>query len=261
MVIFSKAYLIKFINTITFMVFIQTLGYIFEAVAIVSGIIAAIMALKRDPSYRANQLMFISMIFISLYVSLIMLYDVVFFQTGNPSIIFFSYPQAIISIVGASIFLYLTMQTIIKSSHWLSIWWHWGIHVIILVVFGVILNLVDFITINTESEAVDTQISLWVMGVVVLLILFYLTRSIWITYAHGIKKSTENSKKKLWIFEVGLLVDYLAIFVNVFSQITTSVQTGQILDVVFFGLIAVGNILYSISFLIPSSNLKACIEC
>ncbi|MCF2140951.1 MAG: hypothetical protein K9W44_12915 [Candidatus Lokiarchaeota archaeon] len=242
------------------MALIQILGYIFESVAIISGVIAAITAIHRDPKYRANQLMASSMIFIALYAFLIMLYDISFFQTGNPKIIYFSYPQAIIAIVGASIFLFLTMQTIINSSHWLAVWWHWGIHIIILVIFGILVNVVDFITI-IESENVDTQINLWVLAIVVILLLYYLSQSIWTTYVHGIKKSHGNSKKKLIIFESGLIIDFIAIFVNVLSQMASNISTGQILDLIFFGLIAVGNVIYSVSFILPSANLKACIDC
>lgn len=239
---------------------LQILGYIFESIALISGGIAAYFAIQRDPKKRVNQLMAIAMVSITLYILFIMIYDVVFNLTNNPQIILISYPQAIISIVASSIFLYLTMQTITRSSLWLNTWWHWGIHVIILFIFGIVINVVDFISINI-AENVDTQISYWVLAIVVFLVLFYLSQSIWIIYKHGIQKSTGRSRQKLQIFAYGLFCDFFSIFVNIAAQITSNQVFGQTMDVVFFGMIALGNVIYSISFSLPSEKGTSCITC
>ena len=239
---------------------LQIIGYIFEFVAIIAGVIAGYSALKKDPKYKVNQLMAAAMFSLALYVTFIMLYDIVFYITGNPSIVYISYPQALVFIIAGAMFLYLSMEAILKSTEWLKIWWHWGIHLVLLIGFAIVINIVDFIDI-LESESVDTQINIYILGVVILIVLYYLITSFYITYFHGIRKTTNTTQKKLKIFEIGLLIDILAVFVNIYSQITTNETMSPILDMIFFAMIAIGNIIYSIGFLLPSEDSKACIKC
>ncbi len=239
---------------------LQYLGYIFEGISVLSGIIAGISALKKDPKYRINQLMASALFFMAFYVGFIMLYDIVFFETGNPNIIYISFPLALVCIVAASMLLYLSMKCITDSTDWLKTWWHWGIHLIILILFTIFITIYDFIEINT-SEVVDTKMNPYVLGIVILIVLFYLIQSIFITYTHGIRRTGGITQKKLVIFEMGLLTNLVAVFVNIFSQLTENVIAGQILDVIFFGFLAVGNILFSIGFLISPSETKACLQC
>jgi hypothetical protein len=124
----------------------------------------------------------------------------------------------------------------------------------------IFINIIDFITI-LESESVDTQINIYVLGVVILIVLYYILTSLYITYIHGIRKTTNSTQKKLKIFEIGLVVDLLSVFVNIYSQITTNETMSPILDMIFFGMIAIGNIIYSIGFLLPSEDSKTCIKC
>ncbi len=222
---------------------LQILGYIFEITAIVAGILTAIIIFSKKNKYLANTFMAFGNLFIGLYVAFILAYDII----GEPWAIQTFLPIAMCCILIGTLMIFFSMMCIVKSEKWFDNWSRWVPYVLIVIAYGVyILTNKNFITI-LETEVVNTQIDLIPLGILVVLLLFFLGASEYVVIAFGIKKTEGDSRKKMKLFSTGILFGILAIIFNVVSQIVAEGALGEIFDVLFFGVLAVCVVFLSIA--------------
>ena len=222
---------------------LQILGYIFEIIAIVAGILTAILIFAKKSKYLANIFMAFGNLFIGLYVAFILAYDII----GEAWAIQTFLPIAMCCILIGTLMIFFSMLCIVKSDKWFDIWYRWMPYVLIVIAYGVyILTNQNFITI-LDTEVVNTQINFVPLGILVGLLLFFLGASEYIVIVFGIKKTEGDTKKNMKLFSTGTLFGILAILFNVVSQIVAEGVLGELFDVLFFGVLAVCVVFLSIA--------------
>ncbi|MHA1520775.1 MAG: hypothetical protein ACTSRK_11385 [Promethearchaeota archaeon] len=222
---------------------LQLLGYIFEITAIVAGILTALIIFSKKSKYLANTFMAFGNLFIGLYVAFILVYDII----GKTWAIQTFLPIAMTCILIGTLMLFFSMLCIIKSDKWFDDWYHWVPYVLIVIAYAIyILTNKNFITI-LDTEVVNTQIDLIPLGILVVLLLFFLGASEYVVIFFGIKKTEGDSRKKMNLFSTGIIFGIIAILINVVSQIMAEGTLGEILDVIFFGTLAICVVLLSIA--------------
>ncbi|MBD3353212.1 MAG: hypothetical protein GF364_17160 [Candidatus Lokiarchaeota archaeon] len=222
---------------------LQQLGWFFEALGTLAGIIAAVFVLRKNKRYIGNILMAISLILISSYIGAILIYDLAL----NAIVIQILYRIAISSLLVGTMLLYFTMQIMVHSSTWLDNKKKiipWIIAVIGFIIWIIIDEVVDIVDIETAN----TQIRLMPLLVLVLFILVFLITSIVDLYLHGIRKIKRERKMHMIIFLTGLIICLISIGISIASQIVSDVETGQLLDVIFFAVLSLGMIVVAIGF-------------
>jgi hypothetical protein len=223
---------------------LQVLGYIFELIGFLAGIIIAVAVLKRDSEYAGNRMMALAAILIGMYPGGILIYDII----GTDLVIEIFLRVAIISMLFGGLSLFITMQIMVHSSAWLKFKERYVPYTIGLIVFAVWIIITDFITIIHTTGTVNTQTDPLPLMLMVLVIVFFLLLTMFDLYLHGIKKAQGVQKKKMTIFFSGLAICFLAIILTVASNLTSNVDLGAILDVFFFMVLAIGMVVMMLGF-------------
>ena len=146
----------------------------------------------------------------------------------------------------AVLFLFYTMQVLIHSSKWmkinkLSFWAPLIISVVIalIVIFTKFFEVVDAKTAETHFD----PISLAIFAIFVAFMLIYSAYSL---YRFGITKSTGESKKRMQLFFIGLIIVFGAMIADVIGNV---VEIEVLFDTLLFALLSVGLIFAALAFI------------
>lgn len=222
---------------------LQIIGYIFEIIAIVAGLLTATYIFVKRAKYLGNIFMGLGNLFIGVYVLFILLYDYI----GEAWAILTFLPIAMCCIMLGTMFVFFSMMCFVNSDKWFKIWYHWLPFIAISAAYSIyILTNQTFIEI-LDTELVNTKLDLIPLAILVVILLFYLGSSEYLVVVHGIKKTTGSSKQKMKRFSGGIIVGIIAILINILSQILANETIGTSLDVLFFATLAICVILLTLA--------------
>ncbi len=234
------------------MAVLQWLGYVFEAIGFISGLIMAYFVIKQNPKYIGNKLMALSALGIAGYIGGIFLYDVI----ATERAIQILYRIAMPFILIGAISMYYTMQIMVHSSSWLRQTWKKIVPVLIIGAFTVYISIADVIEVNS-LEVVDTTLDLFPLLFVSFWVLGLILASIIDLYLHGIRKMKGQSKKHMLIFMAGLIINLFALILTVISNLISNAEIAAIFDVLFFLVLAIGTGFMSFSFIQKARAVKS----
>jgi hypothetical protein len=166
----------------------------------------------------------------------------------------------IFALIGGTLF-YFTMQCMVNSTSWFSVKMRWIPYILIdlaAIIFFIAVPLIDTFELNPNPDffqgRVNVQIFMGPLIVMVVLLFYYILSSIFYLQGHGIKKAEGTSKRKMVIFQTGLIIFLIAMFVNASSQFVSG-TVGIVLDVIFLGMVSIGLAFLAASLLYtPKSN-------
>ena len=122
-------------------------------------------------------------------------------------------------------------------SLFLLIWNHY--------IFGGIVTRSDWVTV-LSYQPVDTQLYIFVLIPLIILLFVFLISSTLTIYTYGVKKTEGLRKHNMQRFLAGILIAICGVIINVLGQIPPiggislgTITLSQILDLVFFAVIAV----------------------
>lgn len=229
---------------------IQLIGYLIEAITILAGALSTFTVLKKNNKYLVNQLMASSTGCITLYILFITVYDILLPITRNPLYVYIFLPLAITAITVGGLLMFYTMMTITKGSKWMresKIYLVFLIPVVIFAIFTLSFGS-NLITVNNMVE-VETSTSKFIMIPMGVLLGFFITSSLILNYRSGIKITTGKVRTKLVRFEIGLAVMLSALLFNLGKMFVNNLTIAPILDMVYFGILALGTVLFAYSLL------------
>lgn len=224
----------------------------FEGITTTVCLVLAIIVFLRSRKNLPNIYMASSFLCFALYTGGVLVYDI--FATGPSGDIFIDIfiRLSLVSILFASMFLYFAMMGQGHSRMWytfkkntypwmgivtayslfLVIWNHWF--------FGS-----DWVGI-LSYQPVDTSLMIFVLIPLIVLLFIFLISSTSVIYNYGVRKTEGLRKHNMQRFLVGILIAVGGAIINVLGQIPPigevllgSITLSQILDLVFFAVIAV----------------------
>jgi hypothetical protein len=223
----------------------------FEGITTLVCIILAIVVYLRSRKNLPNIYLATSFLLFGLYTGGVLVYDI--FATGEATNIFIDIfiRVSLVSILFAGMFLYFSMMGQGHSAMWYSFkknTWPWigivGIYSLFLIVWNRFLIGSDWVTISSY-QPVDTSLMLYVLIPLILLIFIFLISSTNVIYLYGVKKTEGLRKHNMQRFLTGILIAIGGVIINVLGQIGPiggtpigSIYLSQILDLVFFAVIA-----------------------
>ena len=230
--------------------FLQVLGIILEVGICLVGMLATYLILRKNPRYLGNQIMASSTFGLALYALFILLYDLI--ATAWAIMVF--YRIALSMILAAVTAIFFSMKVIVESTKWFQFTKNWLPYVIWWAGFTLYMIIdQNFIRI-IESDVVNTQISIIPLAVMLGSILALLFYSMFTLYTQGIKNTSGISQARMKRFGAGLLVNMLALFVNIPGQLVSDPEVGAILDMLFFLTMFIAVIVLTSSFLMKGED-------
>ncbi|QEE15526.1 hypothetical protein DSAG12_01352 [Promethearchaeum syntrophicum] len=221
------------------------LTYTFEIITIIASFYSTYRILKKKSNLLCSNLMAVATGFIGLYVLFVFLYDII--QTLWSIEIFLRI--AMMSILIATLFMFYSMNCMVSSSAWFQNKKKWVPYII--VIFGYTIYLIFAHLVTVESyNPLNISIELPPLIIMVIMMLHYLVASLSKLFRFGIKKTEGFSQKKMKIFATGLMLSVISIFINIFSQIFSGSNAGEILDVIFFFSLACSVVVIAFGFLL-----------
>ena len=221
-------------------ILIKILRYSALLLIFISGIYSSTKILRKDKSLR-NKFMSGFPALISVYALSVFMYDTL--KTELAIQIFL--PFGIIALVTATMMIFFAMQCILKSDAWVKEKIHWIPIVAYVIIYAIVLYSIDFITVISDTDLINTQVDMIPLLFGVAFILFCLIYSLYHIYFDGIKKIQGEAKKGYTIFAIAILICLLAVALSIISQL---IVDDGILDLVYYGLIAISTFLMSFSF-------------
>ncbi len=228
---------------------LQLIGYFIEAITIIAGSLSTYFVLRKNKKYYGNLMMASSIGCITLYIFCITIYDIFLPLTGSEIWVDIFLPLAMFAIVAAGMFMFFTMMTMTKGEWWVKDLKKSGIYILIVLLWGIFILGFGwkFIWVD-DPDIVDTGQELFLKVILGVMLLFFILSSIILTYKSGIKKTQGSMKKKLIRFEIGLIVMILALIFNIVKGfIKGSENVSGILDMTYFGILALGTIVFAYS--------------
>jgi hypothetical protein len=228
------------------------LTYFFEIGALVIGVASTILILSRNSKYLGNKLMAVATTLIGSYLFTIFLYD--YFTPDLSSLLpsIFLKLGMIFGLIGGTLF-FMTMQCMVNSTTWFSSKIRWVPYILIdiaAIIFFIAKPLIETFELNPNPDFYQGRVNVTIyMGpliVMVALLFYYILFSIYYLQRYGIKKAIGSSKRKMVIFQTGLVIFVTAMFVNVASQFVSG-SIGIILDVINLGMISIGMVFLAAS--------------
>ncbi|TFG20990.1 MAG: hypothetical protein EU530_01485 [Promethearchaeota archaeon] len=226
--------------------FLQLLGFIFEGIGLISGIIIATVVLKKDSKYVGNRLMAAAMILLGVYMGSILSYDILYpiFPTQD-WIVQGLYRICVIALFFGTMFLFFTIRVMCLSSAWLTKR-NTIPYAIIILVYSITIWFIDFLEI-LPGDQVNTQTKIMIpLYILIAGVAYFIIFSMIGLYRFGIRKSEGLKRMKMVIFFSGLAVSMLAIVINVLSNILADPL--GVLDVLFFGTLAIAMVVMTFGF-------------
>jgi hypothetical protein len=230
---------------------LQTIGYIIEAITILAGVISIYYVLRRNRKYLGNVMMASSIGCVTLYIFSITVYDIFLPITENEIWVDIFLPIAMFAIVSAGMFMFFTMMTMTKGAWWVKNLKKSGIYIAVVAAWGIFILSQGWKYIWVDDyEIVDTGQNLFLKIILGVVLLFFIVGSIILTYKSGIKKTDGITKKKLIRFEIGLCIMLFALIFNIVKGfVGGGPNVGGILDMIYFGILAGGTVVFAISIL------------
>ena len=234
--------------------FLQILGFIFEGIGLVAGIIIAVVVLKKDAKYVGNQLMAASMILLGVYMGAILFYDIVYPLVKLDWIVQTFYRICVIALFFGTMALFFSTKVMSQSSAWLTKK-NTIPYAVIILAYSIMIWFIPFLTI-VSGDQVNTQTEImWPLYILIAGVSYFIIMSMIGLYRFGISKSEGARKKKMITFFSGLAVSMLAIVINVLSNILDDPL--GILDVIFFGVLAIAMITMTFGFIGRQNGSKS----
>ena len=225
--------------------FLQILGYIFEGIGLISGVIIATIVMRRDPRYLGNKLMATSTILLGVYMGSILAYDILYPIFQIALIIQILYRVCVIALFLGTMFLFFTINVMSRSSAWFTKK-NTIPYAVIIFVYGVSIFFIDFLEI-LPGDQVNTRTSNMIpLYILIAGVVYFIVFSMVGLYKYGISKSEGVRKKKMITFFSGLAVSMLAVIINILSNILPDPL--GVLDVVFFGVLATAMVVMTFGF-------------
>ena len=233
--------------------FVMKPTYYFEILTTIAGIVSAIMILRKNYQYLGNRLMASALLLTGLYPFCVFIYDII--ATEWAVQIFLRI--GMVSTMAATLLIFYTMQCLVNSDQWFKKPGHWLPYAIVVFLAGIYVALAQTIDWKGGSIGnVNVKVGYDILLSIVLLVLFFLISSFTYLYLYGIKRSSGQSRKKMVIFGIGVLINILAVVNNIISNVVSDDLLGVIFDVIFFANLALGVIVMSIGFLLPSEKTE-----
>ena len=233
---------------------LQILGFIFEGIGLAGGVTIASIVMKKDSRYVGNQLMAASMILLGIYMGSILTYDILFpiFQSQEWIVQVF-YRIALVALFFGTMFLFFTIQVMCQSSAWLTKR-NTIPYAVIIAAFSITICFIDFLTI-VSGDQVNTRVTNMIpLYILIAGVVYFITFSMIGLYRYGISKSDGIRKKKMTLFFTGLAISMGSIIINVLSNILADPL--GVLDVLFFGTLAIAMIVMTFGFVGRQSDSK-----
>ncbi len=235
----------------------QLLGYIFEGIGLASGIIIASIVMKKDNKYVGNQLMAASMILMGVYMGAILVYDILYPIFHMDWLIQVFYRICVIALFYGTMFLFFSVNVMSRSSSWFNKK-NTIPYAVIIFGYAVAICFIDFLEI-LPGEQVNTQTKIMIpLYILIAGVVYFIVFSMIGLYRFGIMKSDGIRKKKMVTFFSGLMVSMVAIVINVLSNILADPL--GILDVVFFGTLALAMVVMTFGFVGKSTKSEKGIQ-
>lgn len=225
---------------------LQYLRYAADISTVIVAAALAITILKRHPDQVGNRLMALSISLIGLYALSFLVFDLIATELAVQVFL----RIGVISILFASILMFFSFQVLLRSSKWLEEKKHTIPTVIIGIVFSILLFYPNLITIIELTPVVNTQLNIFILGGLMLIILILTLYNMFAVYKGGIMK-TDNPDLKVrleYIFG-GLSIFLIAVMLVILSNITKNETLGSIFDISALVAIILGLLLMSFGFL------------
>lgn len=206
-----------------------------------AGFFTAINAYRKNSEFIGNKLLTLSMSLIGLYGIFVILEQATTVELVINIFGRFEY----IALIYAVYFLYLTMNTIIKSSKWVEKNWKIWILFVGITIFVITLfvweDAFDFI-ITDRSDIYLHPIMMIVFSVYIAFTLFY---SIFVTYFNGAKQTTGEIRRKMMQASFGFFMGIMSLFVELAN---TFIPELDWLDFFFFVCLAIAMFFVGLGF-------------
>ena len=229
----------------------------FEGITTIVCITLAIVVYLRSRKNLPNIYMATAFLLFGIYTGGVLVYDIFAMGPSGDIIIAIFIRVSLVSILFGGMFLFFAMQGQGHSRMWYSfkkntlpwfgivsvyslfllIWNHY--------IFGGIVTRSDWVTV-LSYQPVDTQLYIFVLIPLIILLFVFLISSTLTIYTYGVKKTEGLRKHNMQRFLAGILIAICGVIINVLGQIPPiggislgTITLSQILDLVFFAVIAV----------------------
>ncbi len=220
---------------------LQIFGYISEALTTVVGLFLMINVIKKDPRYQGNLFMGIAIGSIGAYTGLILIYDII----AQSWAIFLFLPIAMSVILFGAMMLFFSFKIMSESTKWFDRKVRWVPWVLAWLIYSIIIFNIDFITIE-DAETVKTQVAILPLLFLVLLLFSFLVKTAYEIKTVGLKVTEGISKERMKIFQKGIYIMIISIFVNIPAHLFDGLA---VLTLIFFYVLLAGECMIAYAFL------------
>jgi hypothetical protein len=227
---------------------LRFLGLLSELITSITGLFLMFFVYRKNPDYTGNKLISISIGSVGMYTLFVFIYDIIQKEWA----IKFFLPIAISFIVIGAMLFYFTMKVLIYSTKWFEKKIKWGVFIIIVLIFIIVINFGDFVTV-TNLNPVNSSFDLIPLSIMALLLFYFILASLYYINTVAIKILEGIAKKRIMYFRLGLYIFLLSLCVNV---VTNLFDNMEILDLVFYFLLFIGEGTFAYAFLFKNDEKK-----
>ena len=231
---------------------IELITYVFEFITMVISFFAALLLLKQKKNSQVplgNIFLTLASSFVGIYALSTIIYSII----GQEWAVIAFLKLGMIAILMAVLLLYFTMQVLIYSSKWIKIhklrFW---IPFCIALTIALVLAFTDYIIV-IDAKTAETHFQPIPYALFAIYVAFMLIYSAFSIYSFGIRKSTGNSRKRMQLFLVGLLLIIGALIIDVLGNI---IENEVLFDTLLFVALSSGVIFVAGAFFGKKSTIK-----
>lgn len=222
---------------------IEYFVYFFQLLLAGGGFFISYTLLKKNRKYLGNQLLSVSLGLVGIYALLLFLYKAL----NSAVLLYYSIRIGFSALIFAVFLLFCTIQVLIYSS---AIFKKKYIQILVLFVIALAISILLFVSdwIIVEGDDITTleyymPVFLAFAGYVAIMLLYSMIS----LYTFGIRKTTGNSKKHMWLFFNGLVFMVLGLVTEGLGSAIEGFP--GLFDMLLFICLAIGVIFMALSLL------------
>jgi len=222
----------------------ELITYIFEAITMIISFFATLMLINRKKNSQVplgNTFLSLANSGVGIYALATIIYSII----GQEWAVIAFLKLGMVAIIMSVLLLYFTMQVLIYSSKWIEIHkFRFWVPLIIALSIAMVLIFTDFIEVIDASTA-ETHFQPIPFVLFASFVAFMLIYSAISLYYFGIRKAAGDSRKRMQIFFIGLILVISALIVDVIGNI---IENEVLFDTLLFGILSCGVIFVAGSF-------------
>lgn len=221
---------------------------VFEGITSVVSLICVILVLKQNFKELKNKLMAFSLGMVGCSTLSVFIYD----SIQQEWAVYAFAPISILAIFFSVTGFYLTVQLLIHSEFWWEKSINWVLPLFLCVAYTFVLFIWNPFTIVSLEPYVNTSVDILFLIPALLLIIGYLTFSLFQIYFSGIKQTTGAARFRLILVFSGISVSLFSVIVNILGQLLATGEYGYMWDIGYFFCVMLGMIILAMGFILKS---------